>query len=86
MAFFVATICGTTTPSDSRCARLDFAFGLYEARCPDGGGADGPLVFRSSPCTRAAPPTPPRPAARLSGLGRGRRGLRRDMSGSALGL
>ena len=37
---------------------------LIRARCPDSGRADGPLVFRSSPCTRAAPPTPPRPATR----------------------
>ena len=32
--------------------------------CRDDGGADGPLVFRSAPCTRAAPSTPPRPATR----------------------
>ena len=65
-ALFVAAIRGTTTPSDARCARLAFAVGLYEARCPDPGRADGPLVFRSSPCTRAAPSTPPRPAAQSS--------------------
>ena len=40
---------------------LDFAMGLYEPRCPDQNCADGSLVFRSAPCTRAAPPTPPRP-------------------------
>src|SRR6266571_1161351 len=55
-----------TPRSDSRCARLAFAIGLYEAPCPDPGGADGPLVFRPAPCTRAAPPTPPRPRARTS--------------------
>jgi hypothetical protein len=64
-ALFVAAITSTTTPSDSRCARLDFAIGLYESLGPDQGGADGPLVFRSSPCTRAAPHTPPRPAIRV---------------------
>src|SRR5687768_16024142 len=64
VALFVATIRGTTTPSDARCAALAFAVGLYEPRGPDPGCADGPLVFRSSPCTRAAPRTPPRPAAR----------------------
>ena len=62
LALFVARLDATTIPSDARCARLAFAVGLYESRCPDPGGADGPLVFRSSPCTRAAPPTPPRPA------------------------
>ena len=56
----------TTVPSDARCAALAFAVGLYEPRCRDDGCADGPLVFRSSPCPRAAPPTPPRPAARAS--------------------
>jgi len=52
-------------PSDARCAALDFALGLYEPRCPDQDRADGPLVFRSSPCPRAAPCTPPRPPARV---------------------
>src|SRR6185503_6872930 len=66
IALFVAMIRGTTTPSDLRCAALDFAVGLYEARCPDRGCADGPLVFRSAPYTRAAPCTPPRPAARAT--------------------
>ena len=28
---------GTTTPSDSRCAALDFVLGLYEPPCPDDG-------------------------------------------------
>jgi CheY-like chemotaxis protein len=54
--------------------------------CPDPGRADGPLVFRSAPCTRAAPFTPPRPDARVSGLKRAGHGLHRDRSGSALGL
>jgi len=48
--------------SDVRCAALDFALGLYEPPCRDGGGADGDsLVFRDDPCTRAASHTPPRP-------------------------
>jgi hypothetical protein len=44
---------------------LDFALGLYERACPDKGRADGPLVFRSCPCTRAAPHTPPQSPARF---------------------
>src|SRR5437773_4194701 len=63
-ALFVAGLVTTMVPSDSRCAALAFATGLYEPRCRDDGCADGPLVFRSAPCTRAAPHTPPRPAAR----------------------
>jgi hypothetical protein len=87
VALFVATITGTTTPSDARCARHDFAVGLYAPRCPDPGCADGPLVFRSSPCTRAAPPYPAETCRLcISGLRRGRRGLRRGVIGSALGL
>src|SRR5688572_10527674 len=62
-ALFVARLDTTTVPSDSRCAALAFAGGLYEPRGPDPGCADGPLVFRSAPCPRAAPLTPPRPAA-----------------------
>src|SRR5262245_8710859 len=65
-ALFVARLDTTTVPSDSRCATLDFASGLYEPRCPDPGCADGPLVFRSSPCPRAALHTPPRPPTRAS--------------------
>ena len=42
----------------------DLAFGLYAPRCPDSGRADGSLVFRPSPCPRAAPLTPPRSVAR----------------------
>src|SRR3990172_5133836 len=61
---FVVAIDSTTTPSDSRCAGLDFAFGLYETPCRDGGPADGPLSFRTSPWTRAAPRTPGGPDAR----------------------
>src|SRR5713101_3066342 len=63
-ALVVAGLFTTTVPSDSRCAALAFADGLYESRCRDDGRADGPLVFRASPCPRAAPPTPPRPATR----------------------
>src|SRR5258708_19847858 len=63
-ALFVAGLVTTVVPSDSRCAALAFAVGLYEPRCRDNGCADGPLVFRSSPCTRAAPPTPPSPPVR----------------------
>jgi hypothetical protein len=51
--------------SDSRCAALDFAFGLYEPPCRDTGCAVGPPVFRAAPCTRAAPRTPPEPAVRF---------------------
>src|SRR5437867_9143227 len=63
-ALFVASLVATMVPSDSRCAALAFTVGLYEPRCPNSGRADGSLVFRASPCTRAAPSTPPRPAAR----------------------
>src|SRR6266853_4213364 len=56
------TVCGTSIPSDSRCTALDFAVGLYEPPRPDTGGADGSLVFRTSPDTRAAPRTPPEPS------------------------
>src|SRR5712691_6293553 len=62
-ALFVAGLLTTSVPSDARCAALAFAVGLYEPRCRDDGRADGPLVFRSAPCTRAAPFTPPRPTA-----------------------
>src|SRR5688500_18292282 len=62
-ALFVARLDASTIPSDARCAALVFTVGLYEPRCRDDGCADGPLVFRSSPCTRAAPHTPPRPPA-----------------------
>src|SRR5437867_9245941 len=65
-ALFVASLVTTTVPSDSRCAALAFADGLYEPRCPDSGRADGSLVFRSAPCPRAAPPTPPSSIARTS--------------------
>src|ERR1019366_5201530 len=37
VALFVATIATTTVPSDPRSAALDFAFGLYEPPCRDGG-------------------------------------------------
>jgi len=60
---FATPIPGTTAPSDSRCATLDFAVGLYETSCPDKGRADGPLVFRAPPSTRAAPHTPEEPDA-----------------------
>ena len=53
----------TTIPSDSRCTVLDFAIGLYEPLRPDSGSADGPLVFRTPPDTRAAPSTPPEPTS-----------------------
>jgi len=65
-AFFVARLGTTTVPSDSRCAALDFAGGLYEPRCPDPGCADGSLVFRTAPCPRAALRTPPSSRARTS--------------------
>src|ERR1700716_1197255 len=65
-ALFVAGLLTTTVPSDSRCAALAFADGLYEPRGPDSRGDDGPLVFFSSPCPRAAPPPPPSSLARTS--------------------
>jgi hypothetical protein len=37
------------------------AFGLFRSPDRDDGGADGSPVFRSSPWTRAAPPTPGEP-------------------------
>jgi len=61
---FVTAIIGVSVPSDFRCAALDFALGLYEPPCRDAGNADGSPVFRDDPCTRAAPPTPPRPPSR----------------------
>ncbi len=63
-AFCCTVLLGTMAPSDSRCAAPAFTFGLCRPRCPDSGCADGPLVFRPSPCPRAAPHTPPRPPAR----------------------
>ena len=65
-ALFVARRGTTMVPSDSRCAALAFAGGLYEPRCPDLGRADGSLVFRSTPCPRAALHTPPSSRARAS--------------------
>ena len=65
---FVADAGGTTVPSDFRCAVLDFVVDLYDAPCRDGGGADGSLVFRADPCTRAASRTPPRPSACAVGV------------------
>src|SRR5262245_39753915 len=55
VALFVATIASTTRPSDSRSAALDFAVGLYEPPCCDDSSRDGPLMFRTPLCTRAAP-------------------------------
>src|SRR6266540_5114361 len=66
LALFVARLDTTMVPSDARCPALAFTVGLYEPRRPDSGRADGPLVFRSSPCPRAARRTPPRPVARTS--------------------
>jgi hypothetical protein len=60
-----APVFGTMTPSDSRCAAVDFATGLYDAPCPDKGNADGSPEFRTPPCTRAAPPAPPGPTTRF---------------------
>ena len=59
---------GTTIPSDSRCAVADFTLGLYDAPCPDEGNADGSLLFRNEPSTRATARTPGRSAER-SGSG-----------------
>lgn len=65
VALLVAAIVTTTVPSDSRCAALAFAFGLYEPPVPDLGCADGSLLLRLEPCTRAAPSTPEIPDTRL---------------------
>src|SRR6266496_6868479 len=62
-AMFVAAITGTTVSSDSRCTAPDFTFGLYGPPCRDHGRADGSLLFRPDPCSRAAPHTPEGPAA-----------------------
>ena len=86
-ALFVARLVTTTVPSDSRCAALAFADGLYEPRCRDAGCADGPLVFRSVSVSACCAPYPAElPRAYVSGLERTRRRLRRDMTGSTLGL
>ena len=53
------------TPSDFRFPAGDFAFDLYAEPCPDLGWEDGPLLFRTSPCTRATVPTPRRLDARF---------------------
>ncbi len=71
-------------PRTPRCAAADFAFGLYGAPCPDEGRADGSPVFRTSPCSRAAPY--PAGSSRALRTLRGHCCLRRDMSGSASGL
>jgi len=52
------------TPSDFRCAMAALAPGLLLPPSRDDGCADGPLVFRDDPCTRAAPHTPPRSSPR----------------------
>jgi len=52
------------TPSDFRCAMTALAFGLLPSPRPDASCADGSLVFRDEPCTRAAPHTPPRSSPR----------------------
>lgn len=82
-----ATLTGTMTPSDSRCAALDFTIGLYEPPCPDQGRADGPLLSPVEPCVRAAPHTPAGPTARRSpGFGAADVALHRDVLGSAPAL
>ena len=86
-ALFVAAIVGTTIPSDSRCAALAFAFGLYEPRLPRPGlrRRVSRVPFLSLHACCAPYPAETRRAF-SSGLVRSGRGLRRDMSGSALGL
>ena len=49
---------GAQIPSDFRCTAIALAIGLFELRCPDSGCVDGSPVFRASPWTRAALPTP----------------------------
>ena len=74
-------------PSDTRCARLAFTIGLYEPRCPDTGlrrrASRVPLPSVHACC---APYPAETCSAYTSGQGRHRHGLRRDMTGSALGL
>ena len=75
------------SPRTPAAHALAFAIGLYEPRCPDPGRADGPLVFRSVSVHACCAPYPAETCdACTSGLRHGRHGLRRDMSGSALGL
>jgi len=72
-AFFCAPIFTTTTSSACRSAACifparetseRFTSGLFACACGDDRCADGSLVFRVSPCTRAASNTPPRSNAR----------------------
>ena len=67
-----------------RCVALDFASGSYGPRGPDPGCADGLSCSARLPI-RVLCSVPRRDRRVFSGLRRGWRGLRRDMSGSALG-
>jgi hypothetical protein len=49
-------------PLGLRCPPADFTIGLYRGSLPDAGQADGSLLFRTRPCTRAAFRTPRRPS------------------------
>ena len=81
-ALFVASLVATMVPSDSRCAMLAFAFGLYEPPCRDWAAETG--LSCSAPLLHACcAPYPAGPARRLRYSPRKFR-LRRDMIGSAL--
>jgi hypothetical protein len=74
-------------PSDARCARLAFTIGLYEPRCPDSGlRRRASRVPPHSVHACCAPYPAETSGAYISGQERPRHGLRRDVTGSALGL
>ena len=82
-ARLLTPISGTTTPSDSRCAPLDFTIGLYDRSLARRGCADGSLLFRTRPVRTCHSPYPGGTRRADPGTGPVRHGLRRDMSGSA---
>src|SRR6266498_4858810 len=87
LALFVARLAATTIPSDVRCAPLVFTIGLYEPRCPDRGPrrrTSRVPPFSVHAC--CAPYPAETDTLYISGQERCRRGLHREMTGSALGL
>ena len=84
--FITAFRTHTTATSDARCPPKAFTIGLYPWSLPDAGQADGPLLFPTELCARAAPRTPEGPAELTPDQGSTDIGLRRDMSGSAPSL
>ena len=77
---------GLAPASASQLGRTHFTIGLYPWSLPDAGQADGPLLFPTELCTRAAPRTPEGPVELTPDQGSTDIGLRRDMSGSAPSL